>query len=163
MKKKLQLNVTRNYNYTVSIVDPHGRELVFRDIRGSDLEFLDQVLKYDPEQDDKEGTKLSFDDVCIILNKFLVRPSGFDVNKLTKSTVNELFVIVKDNILCNYIPKVNWLKCCYGIQNSSFANLEQMESVPMSKFVVMAEIHREAIDQATKPEIPTDLGGVSGD
>ena len=163
MKKKLQLDVIRNYNYTISVIDPHGRELIFRDIRGSDLEFLDQVFKYDPEEDKRGETRLSFNDVCDILNKFLVEPSGFDVNKLTKPTVHKVFTIVRDNILCNYIPKVNWLKCCYGIQNSSFVNLEQMESVPMSKFVVMAEIHKEAVDQTSEIDTPVDVEGSSGD
>jgi hypothetical protein len=144
-KKKPLLDLKRNHDYTISVVDVNKRELVFRDMTGGDLEFFDYILKYDPEEKAKEDTSLSFDDICTILNKLLVRPHGFTIGKLTKPTIYEVFVLVRENILCNYLPKVIWLKYCYGMQNSSFANLKQMESVPMSKFVVMAEIHAEIV------------------
>lgn len=164
MTKKIPLlDLKRNYDYTISIVDVNKRELIFRDIRGSDLEFLDHVFKYDPEEMVKKDTSISFDEICTILNKLLVRPHGFTIGRLTKPTIYEVFILVQENILCNYLPKVIWLKHCYGIQNSSFANLGQMESVPMSKFVVMVDIHNEFVENMANPKVP-DLneGGQNG-
>lgn len=162
-KKPPLLDLKRNYDYTISLIDVNKRELVFRDIRGDDLEFLDHVFKYDPEGKNKKDTILSFDDICIILNKLLVRPYGFTIGKLTKPTVHEVFTLVRENILCNYMPKVIWLKYCYGMQNSSFANLEQMESVPMSKFAAMAEIHNEILSNASNPTSENvEVGGQDG-
>ena len=157
MKKKTPLILDRNHNYTISISDNKGHTLKFRDIRGNDLELLDQIFKYDPSKNKLEDTSISFEDVCCILDTLLVEPSGFKIHSLTKPVINEVFTLVRDNILCNYLPKVIWLKNCYGIQNSSFTNLEQMESVPMSKFVVMVEIHREALDKVDMPNLDVDI------
>jgi len=66
--------------------------------------------------------------------------------QLTRKTIAQLFSCVKENILCNYLPKYKWLQICYGIQNGSFAGVSLMEAVPMTKFVAMAQIHKEAID-----------------
>lgn len=158
MKKRIPLTLDINHNYTISISDDRGHTLKFRDIRGNDLELLDQIFKYDPDNKKIEDTSISFDDVCTILNTLLVEPSGFSVQRLTKPLINEVFTLVRDNILCNYLPKIIWLKNCYGIQNSSFANLEQMESVPMSKFIVMMEIHKEALDKVDMPNIDVSTG-----
>ncbi len=153
-RKRAKLEVEKNYNYTITIVDGRGKAVVFRDLRGYDLEFLDHIFKYDLENH-KKDTNLSFDDVCEILSLLLVEPK-IGIGSLTRDVIGEVFDIVRDNILCNYVPKVTWLKYCYGMQNSSFANLEQMESVPMSKFLVMAEIHKEAVDSIsnTNPDVP---------
>lgn len=140
------IKVEKNHDYTISVIDSKSRELRFRDIRGSDLEFLDHVFKYDFEDNTKQ-TSLSFDDVCEILNLLMVKPSDFRISRLTRREISSVFESVRENILLNYMPKVIWLKYCYGIQNASFANLEHMESVPMSKFTVMVEIHKEAIAQ----------------
>jgi hypothetical protein len=156
--KQTKFEVKVNYDYTISIVDPRGREIRFRDLRGYDLEFLDHVFKYDPATQ-KNNTSLTFEDVRKILELLVVGPPS-TIGKLTRPAISSIFDAVRDHILCNYLPKVVWLKYCYGLQNSSFANLEQMESVPMSKFSVMAEIHKEAVDSINKdsPDVQTDSG-----
>lgn len=137
------------------MVDSKGRSIKFRDIVGSDLEYFDYIFKYDPDNKSKQ-TPLSFDDVCDILKYLVVFPNEFDINKLTRNTISNVFEIVRENIISNYMPKVIWLKYCYGIQNASFVNLNHMESVPMSKFSVMVEIHKEAIEQINN-ENPMDV------
>lgn len=153
-KKRVDLRVTRNYNYTITIKDGKDRAIVFRDLKGCDLEFLDYIFKYDVEKQQRD-TNISFSDIREILSLLLVEPD-ISIGSLTRKTIGDIFDIVRDNILCNYVPKVIWLKYCYGMQNSSFANLEQMESVPMSKFLVMAEIHKEAVDSISNnnPDVP---------
>jgi hypothetical protein len=153
-KKRAKLESRTNYDYTITISDGNGKSIVFRDLRGYDLEFLDHVFKYDSDNK-KRDTNLSFDDVCEILSLLLVKPK-LKIGSLTRGIIGEIFDIVRDNILCNYVPKVVWLKYCYGMQNSSFSNLEQMESVPMSKFLAMAEIHKEAVDSisSNNPDVP---------
>lgn len=156
--KPPELEVKINYDYTISIVDSRGRSLKFRDLRGYDLEFLDHVFKYDPVTQ-KNNASLSFEDVRKILELLVVGPPS-TIGRLTRPTISLIFDAVRDHILCNYLPKVVWLKYCYGLQNSSFANLEQMEAVPMSKFSVMAEIHKEAIESISNntPNVETDSG-----
>jgi len=39
-----ELEVVRNHNYTVSVRDSRKREIVFRDITGEDLEYLDSII-----------------------------------------------------------------------------------------------------------------------
>lgn len=159
MKDKLpDFEVKVNYDYTISIVDSKGKVLKFRDLRGYDLEFLDHVFKYDPVTK-KNDASLTFEDVRKIL-ELLVVGSPSKIGRLTRPAISLIFDAVRDHILCNYLPKVVWLKYCYGLQNSSFANLEQMEAVPMSKFTVMAEIHKEAIESISNnnADVETDNG-----
>lgn len=73
--------------------------------------------------------------------------SNANFNKLPPRIIRVLYNELTTHILKNYIPKENWLRQCYSIQNGSFQNLESMEMVPMSKFVAMCQIHQEAIDQ----------------
>jgi hypothetical protein len=86
----------------------------------------------------------------------LVEPREFKLSALTKRTIIGIFETLKEEILSNYISKIQWLKYCYGIQNASFINLAHMETVPMSKFVVMVKIHEEAVDQI-KGDLNTDI------
>lgn len=111
----------------------------FRDITGKDLEMLDLVMK-ESENNVRSGYVLD------ILST-LCTNSDANFNKLTPRAVQALYSELTTHILKNYIPKENWLRQCYSIQNGSFQNLESMEEVPMSKFVAMCQIHQEAIDQ----------------
>lgn len=126
------------------MTDSFGREVVFRDMLGSDLEYLDSVLG-------TEKDTVSSSEVMQVLEYLCVSPTEFRAGKLTPRVVRELYHKVSENILCNYISKDIWLRQCYSIQNGSFQGLEAMERVPMSKFTAMCLIHKEAMDQIKKP------------
>lgn len=141
----MTLTVRRNYNYTISVIDSASREIVFRDINGTDLEFLDFLLK-DREEGGKE---IDFDSIILILSRLCAKKANF--KSLTQRTIIGIFNAVKENILCNYMSKHEWLRRCYEIQNGSFAGLLEMEKVPMSKFVAMIQVHHQAIETMNKP------------
>jgi hypothetical protein len=142
--KNDDLEVIRNHDYTITIKDKKGREIRFRDITGEDLEYLDSVLDGEGE-DLQEGQKrISFEDIQKIID--YLNLDGIKSGSLTQRIIVKVFNCVKEHILCNYLPKYSWLKTCYGIQNGSFVNVLDMEKVPMTKFIAMAQIHKEAID-----------------
>jgi hypothetical protein len=136
---KATLKVTTNPNYTVTCIDGRGNQVSFRDITGNDLEYLDTMLAGD------EPT-LSSRDVIELLGKLSVRP-GINFGGLIPLTIRSLYMAVQENILKSYMSKEAWLKNCYAIQNGSFQGISNMEHVPMSKFVAMCQIHKEAMDQ----------------
>lgn len=147
--KRLNLSVVRNPNYTISVIDGAGKSLLFRDITGEDLEFLDQILNPDNSSvEESQPREISFDQVVSILH--LVNLDGIDMKILPRRVISGVFRAVQENILCNYTSKYSWLKHCYGLQNGSFANLKTMEMVPMTKFVAMIEIHNNAMDSLSK-------------
>lgn len=140
-----EFEVIRNYNYTITIKDKKGREINFRDITGEDLEYLDVILDNQGQQELKEEQKrVSFEDVQKIIN--YLNLDGMNSGALTQKTIIKVFNCIKEHILCNYMPKYTWLKACYGIQNGSFMNVLDMEKVPMTKFIAMTQIHKEAVD-----------------
>lgn len=140
-----EFEVIRNYNYTITIKDKKGREINFRDITGEDLEYLDVILDNQGQQELKEEQKrVSFEDVQRIIN--YLNLDGMNSGALTQKTIIKVFNCIKEHILCNYMPKYTWLKACYGIQNGSFMNVLDMEKVPMTKFIAMTQIHKEAVD-----------------
>lgn len=141
-----ELSVRLNHNYTVSILDKKNRELIFRDITGKDLEFLDFLLK--TEDENVEGIKLNTDQVIKILEKISL--DKIDFNKFPPRIIFSIFKKISEVILCNYMTKITWLKACYGIQNGSFMNVLDMEKVPMSKFMAMIRIHEDAIESLNK-------------
>ena len=141
-KKPEQFEVIRNPNYTISVVDGMGRAFIFSDICGSNLELLESILN--PEATEKEEPiSVSMEGIVAILN--LLNTQEFDFICLPRRIIFKIFSVIKEHILCNYVSKTNWLKICYGIQNGSFCNVSAMESVPMSKFMAMYQIHKEAI------------------
>lgn len=141
-KKPEQLEVIRNPNYTISVIDGVGRAFIFSDICGSNLELLESILN--PEATEKEEPiSLDLEGIIAILN--LLNTQEFDFICLPRRIIFKIFSVIKEHILCNYVSKTNWLKICYGIQNGSFCNVSAMESVPMSKFMAMYQIHKEAI------------------
>lgn len=142
--KNENLEVIRNHDYTITLRDKKGREIRFRDITGEDLEYLDSILD-DGDGDLEKGQKrISFEDIRKIID--YLNLDGMQSGSLTQRTIVEVFSCIKEHILCNYLPKYSWLKTCYGIQNGSFVNVLDMEKVPMTKFIAMAQIHKEAID-----------------
>ena len=139
---KANLEVTINSNYTITCTDNFGRQISFRDITGSDLEHLDSILEGD-------NPTLTSKDVIKLLGKLSLQPE-FNFGKLVPNTIRSLYLAVQEHILKSYMSKEAWLKNCYAIQNGSFQNISFMESVPMSKFVAMCQIHKEAMDQMDK-------------
>jgi hypothetical protein len=147
-ERKTDLSVRRNSNYTISVVDGRGRELCFRDITGEDLEFLDHIIEPQTSEEEQQDREINFDQVVSILE--LLSTDKLDLKILPRRILSKVFNLVKDNILCNYMTKYNWLRHCYGIQNGSFANLGDMERVPMTKFVAMVDIHSNAMESLPK-------------
>ena len=141
----MSLSVRRNHDYTITVVDSKNREISFRDIKGSDLEYLDSVLK---GGDDEEPKEIKFDQVVDILSRLCIRE--IDFKDLTQRTIVRIFDHIKEQLLCNYMSKYDWLRQCYAIQNGSFAGLPTMEEVPMSKFVAMVQIHQDAVEAIKK-------------
>jgi hypothetical protein len=140
----MSLSVKRNHNYTISVVDSMQREIIFRDIKGSDLEYLDFLSK---EEDGK--IVLSFEQVISILSLLCVK--NVDFKKLPQRISMQIFQHIKTQLLCNYMSKYDWLRRCYAMQNGSFYGILAMEEVPMNKFVAMSQIHQEAMDSIENP------------
>jgi len=136
------LKVVREHNYVITLIDKRGRKIQFRDITGKDLEFLEKFL----EEEKENG--LILNDVISILESINV--SQIQINKLTKKDILQVFKVVSENILCNYIPKIKWLEVCYALQNNSFVALEFFENQPMTKVIAMIQVHQDAIQQLKK-------------
>lgn len=111
----------------------------FRDITGLDLEHLQSILG----DDEEEG--ITGSQAVEILSLLSTSP-GFNFSSLVPRVIRQLYSLISEHILRNYMSKEIWLRQCYGIQNGSFQNLAEMEKVPMSKFVAMCQIHKEAMD-----------------
>lgn len=144
MKRTHEFEVIRNHNYTIIIKDQKGREINFRDITGEDLEYLDLILDNQGQEINNEQKRISFENIQSILD--LLNIDNVNFGQLTQGVIIGIFNCVKEHILCNYIPKYSWLKACYGIQNGSFVNVLEMERVPMTKFIAMTQIHKDAMD-----------------
>lgn len=131
-------------------MDTRGRELAFRDITGDDLEYLDTLLN-------GEGKTLTSSQVISLLQSICIQ-ENVNFNRLVPRALRSIYNQVSEHILSNYIPKEIWLKQCYAIQNGSFQNLAEMEKVPMSKFVGMCSIHKEAMAQINQTPIVSPHG-----
>lgn len=141
----MSLSVRRNHDYTISVIDCRNREVSFRDIVGSDLEFLDKIINV--EEEAKESL-ITLEQIVDILSRLCTKKADF--KGLPQRTLLEIFEKIKENILCNYMSKQQWLRQCYGIQNGSFAGVLDMERVPMSMFIAMAHVHHDAIESMNK-------------
>lgn len=133
-------SITREHNYTISIQDRRDNILIFRDIYGNDLEFLERFFG--------EQKELTFDDIINLLE--LVSISKVPIKKLTKRVIIEVFEIVAQEIFCNFMPKFKFLEVCYALQNNSFVALEFFESQPMTKVMAMIQVHQNAIQEVKK-------------
>lgn len=146
-KNSPNLRIRKNSNYTVSVIDNCNREIRFRDITGEDLEFLDMLFEAENEEDSDNKSSVNtvtFDNMISILQHLC--QDNLNIKDLTERVISKIFSLISEVILCNYIQKYDWLRHCYGIQNGSFANLKDMEKVPMTKFVALVDIHNKAVD-----------------
>jgi hypothetical protein len=146
--KKNDFLVTRNYNYTVTITDSRGQKLLFRDILGKDLEFIEHTMTQKNQEGEEEKNMLTFDGIISILNFLSLQ--DLDFNLFPRRISFRIFSCIKEHILCNYIPKYTWLGYCYAIQNGSFSGVLEMEKVPMTKFIAMTQVHKEAVEAISK-------------
>jgi hypothetical protein len=142
----MSLSVRINCDYTITVIDSKQRKISFRDLKGSDLEFIGSVLDGEDESKTKE---ITLDQIVSILSVLCTRNANFKT--LPRRTIIKIFNGVKEHILCNYMPKYDWLRQCYSVQNGSFAGVSSMEEVPMSKFVAMVQIHNAAVEAASPP------------
>jgi cyanate lyase len=110
-------SLSREHNYTILITDRNKKSLSFRDITGEDLEYLERFFQ--------EGKTLSMEEIISILE--LINVSKTQINKLTLRVIKEIFDIVTEEILCNYMPKFKWLEVCYALQNNSFVALKFLQ------------------------------------
>ncbi len=136
----MSLSVRRNHDYTISVIDSKQKEITFRDIRGSDLEYLDSLLNVNESNE----SVLTFDHILDILSLLCVK--DLDFRDLPRRVTIQIFQHIREQLLCNYMPKYDWLRRCYAIQNGSFAGVSSMEEMPMNKFVAMTQIHQDAIE-----------------
>jgi hypothetical protein len=141
LKPRIELKVVRNHNYTISLIDRNGKTLSFRDISGRDLEFLENSFNKDEKT---QKNYLTFESIINLLN--LLNVEKIDFQNYPKRICFAIFKAINEHILCNYMPKYDWLKNCYALQNGSFTGLAVMEEVPMTKFIAMTQVHKEAID-----------------
>lgn len=156
MGKENNFTVTRNYNYTITISDSKNRKLHFRDICGKDLEFLESCMVNSSDKkiegEDKiaetNENKLTFEKLVLILN--FLNTQKIDFNNFSRRIVLKIFACVNEHILCNYMTKYFWLSYCYAIQNGSFFGVLEMERVPMTKFIAMTQVHKEAVEAINK-------------
>jgi hypothetical protein len=144
--KKNEFVVKRNSNYTITLIDCKGRSISFRDITGSDLEFIDSIVQKNGDR--ASAQEISFNEIVSLLEHLSTKK--LDFRNLPQRTIVQIFTVVREQLFCNYMPKYDWLKRCYGIQNGSFVGLEQMEEVPLTKFMAMVQIHQEAIESMNK-------------
>ena len=101
-----------------------------------------------------EKSSLTSSDVINMLQMICVN-QDISLGSLVPRVIRALYSQLQEHIFCNYMDKETWLRQCYSVQNGSFQGLEAMERVPMSKFVAMCTIHKEAMDQIspTEPQI----------
>jgi len=136
-------SIVREHDYTVSIIDRKGNALRFRDITGNDLEFLEHYI-------DQENKELTLENVIVILQKLSVFKTN--IKRLTPRVIKEIFEIIAEEILCNFIPKFKWLEVCYALQNNSFVAINYFESQPMTKVMAMIQVHENAIAEINKSQ-----------
>ena len=128
--------VNREHNYTISIKDTNQKQLIFRDITGQDLEFLERFLN--------EETELNLENVISILE--MLNVSDISLKRIPPRIIKEIFEIVAKEILCNFMTKLQWLEVCYALQNNSFVALSFFESQPMTKIMAMIQVHKKAVE-----------------
>lgn len=131
------------HDYSVEIEIPHGEEvsttLIFRDITGKDLEFLDCFLD-DPDEPP------SYENLVTILQYLVV--NKVRIGAIWNRYVMALWRVVSENILCRYMNKKAFLKLVGVLQNGRFITL--LEDVPMTKLIIMADVYQEIVQEQSE-------------
>jgi hypothetical protein len=114
--------------------------IVFRDITGADLEFLDCFL------DNPDGSELSYENIVTVLQYLVV--NRVSLRQIWSREVNKLWRLVSENILCRYMNKKAFLKLAGVLQNGRFITL--LEEVPMTKLILMADVYQEIVQEQSE-------------
>jgi hypothetical protein len=76
----------------------------------------------------------------------LLRTDGPPSETWSLSAISKVFSVIFEEIIKEeFITKEEWLRVLYAIQNQSFVGIEDMEKQPMNKFLVMSEVHSQAM------------------
>lgn len=118
------------------------------------MEYLDLLLS-------SSKSSLTSLEVIELLSMVSVDPE-IPFGTLVPRAIRGLYSELQKHIFCNYMDKETWLRQCYSIQNGSFQGLRDMERVPMSKFVAMCTIHKQAMDQMQNDNPPVIDPGTMG-
>lgn len=132
------------YDYSLC-VELEGGSIVFRDILGADLEFLDCFLER-PENKEIEPDPLNYEDIVALL-QYLVS-NNVRVGKLWAKDIMKLWQLVSENILCRYMSKRAFLKLVGVLQNGRFIGL--LEDIPIAKIILMADVYQEIVAEQSQ-------------
>ena len=114
-----------------------------RDIRGSDLTYLDFIrTEYPEEYLNTLGFALEF------LTNFLVWDLDKYANPLTLITPRQLSYILGiylEKIYKNPMDRDTWINNVYYLNNQSFAGIDKYEDIPMTEFNYMVDVYRENV------------------
>ena len=91
-KSSDSLQIVRNPDYTISVIDNAGRVLIFRDICGGDLELLESILNPESLED---GTKIliNLDNMIAILN--IISKQDMDFVNMSRRIIFNVFSLVR--------------------------------------------------------------------
>lgn len=135
-----------SYNYCIKIYNSHNECILIQDITGGDLELIEEILE------------TSAPDVylmCELLKSKIYsgKNEKYSIYKFPIRFVYAIFKVYLSEIISKeYIDKITWLKAVYSMQKNSFRDLDILEKTPMNKFLVMLDIHKEAVENAnSKP------------
>lgn len=129
-------------NYCLKIICAN-RYILLKDITGEDLELIGHVLETDTKD---------LEVICELLSNKLVsgnKSCVYDPRKFPIKFLYSVFKIYLAEIVAKeYIDKVSWLKGVYYMQKNSFRDITILEKLPMNQFLVMLNIHKEAVEHA---------------
>ena len=133
----------------------HIGGIKLRDIRGSDLAYIDWIRK---EEDRRHLSSLSF--AIDFLSNFLeTNPGVYDLRntnplkKMPQKTVKTIFDVYLEKVLRVPMSRDKWLESIYYLNSNSFTNIREYENIPMTEFLQMITIHNEymeRVDRANK-------------
>jgi hypothetical protein len=136
-----------SYNYTYRLIHhPTNKYISLRDITGNDLELLEQIIN---ERESQKDLNIICDFLCdkVYCGKNLYR---YDVRELSVKMLYVVFETYIDKIISTeYMDKPTWLKAVYYMQKNSFRDVAVLEKMPLNKFLVMLDIHKEAVNANT--------------
>ena len=126
-----------------------------RDIRGSDLAYLDWVRT---EVSEEYLNSIQF--IIEFLSLFLVpNPEVYDLRvtnplkKLPPNTVKTVFNVFLEKVVRKPMSRDSWLETVYYINGNNYCNLKSYEMIPMTEFLQMISIHNaymEKLERANK-------------
>lgn len=122
--------VSQNHNYNF-VLEQDGVPIVeFRDLRGSDLEYVETLLE---DYADRATTQ-----IILLCELLCVEPSQLNFNRVPYRLITIIYTHLLKYILSNcYMKKSDWYKMTYFIGGKSLSNVLAFEQVPISKMLNM--------------------------